>query len=111
MLAVSALITPLQKASTTVSILFPTLASSPPIVNTILTMLRRWLSGKNIFTPDQKYLHHCLLDSGISRRQVVMMMYFLSALFGSPGIRLILKRNETVGWFLVLLTGFGLAWW
>ncbi len=111
MLAISALVAPLQKASTAVAILVPILASGLPIFDTILTMLRRWLNGKNLLAPDRGHLHHLLLDAGIKHREVVIGMYLLSAFSGSIGIALLLERNKNFGIILVVLTGFALVWW
>jgi UDP-GlcNAc:undecaprenyl-phosphate GlcNAc-1-phosphate transferase len=111
LLAISALIAPLQKATTAVAILVPILAFGLPICDTAITLLRRWLSGKNILSPDRGHLHHLFLDAGISHRQVVIGMYCMSAFSGSIGVAITLKRNPIIGCFLVVLTGFAVAWW
>jgi len=43
-----------------------------PILDTTLAILRRGLRGLPIFRPDRRHLHHHLLQTGMSRRRVVL---------------------------------------
>src|SRR5690606_4294420 len=64
-LATCSVAAPQQKASTTVSLLVPMLALGLPLFDPLLTILRRWLGRRSIFTADRGHLHHRLLDSGL----------------------------------------------
>jgi UDP-GlcNAc:undecaprenyl-phosphate GlcNAc-1-phosphate transferase len=63
------------------SLLIPSVAFTLPLADTALTVLRRTLSGRPLFSPDRKHIHHKLLDKGLSQRQVVGVLYGVSAGF------------------------------
>jgi len=54
-----------------------------PILDVIWVILRRLFYHKKIAFADRKHLHFRLLDIGLTQRQAVLLMYFLTALFGS----------------------------
>jgi UDP-GlcNAc:undecaprenyl-phosphate GlcNAc-1-phosphate transferase len=111
LLACSALLAPLQKASTGVALLIPILATGLPIMDTSITIIRRFMKQKKIFTPDRGHIHHLLLDSGISHRRVVIGLYLVSMLFGSLAILIVLNRNRVVGVTLLGAVLFGSILW
>jgi UDP-GlcNAc:undecaprenyl-phosphate GlcNAc-1-phosphate transferase len=110
-LATSALISPHQKASTSVTMLVPVLAAGLPVFDTSLTMLRRFLNDKGIFTPDRGHLHHVLLDAGISHRRVVIGLYTISFVFGSVAIAVVLNRSRFTGVALIVVSMAGFLFW
>lgn len=71
-----------QKASTAVAVAIPILAFGLPVVDTGVSIARRFLSRKPIFQGDREHIHHMLLDRGWSQRRVVLVLYGVSALFG-----------------------------
>src|SRR6185436_1266595 len=71
-----------QKASTAVAVAIPVLAFGLPVVDTVVTIGRRLLSGKPIFQGDREHIHHMLLARGWSQRRVVLALYTVSAAFG-----------------------------
>jgi UDP-GlcNAc:undecaprenyl-phosphate GlcNAc-1-phosphate transferase len=71
-----------QKASTAVAVAIPILAFGLPVVDTGVTVARRLLSGKPIFTGDREHIHHMLLARGWSQRRVALSLYAVSAGFG-----------------------------
>jgi UDP-GlcNAc:undecaprenyl-phosphate GlcNAc-1-phosphate transferase len=54
-----------------------------PILDVIWVILRRLFYHKKVFFADRKHLHFRLLDIGLTQRQAVLLMYFLTAFFGS----------------------------
>ncbi len=110
-LAVSGLFAPVQKVSTSIALLVPILAIGLPIFDTLLTMLRRFISNRKVFSPDRGHLHHILLDAGISHRRVVIGLYAISCLLGSLSLVIVLKRNRDVGYFLVAASLVGSFFW
>lgn len=67
-------------AAFAVPVLVPALVLAVPFVDTIWTILRRVRSGKAVFSPDKKHLHHRLIAIGHSHRRAVLIMYYWSAL-------------------------------
>ena len=106
-LSVVGLLAPMQKASTGIAFLVPVLALGVPIADTLLTIIRRAIRRKQIFSPDRSHLHHILLDSGISHRKVVVGIYAICCLLCSAALVLVLHRNREVGYYLV---GVSVVW-
>ena len=71
-----------QKASTAVAIAIPIFAFALPVVDTAITIGRRFVSRKPIFQGDREHIHHMLLARGWSQRRVALSLYGVSALFG-----------------------------
>jgi UDP-GlcNAc:undecaprenyl-phosphate GlcNAc-1-phosphate transferase len=71
-----------QKASTAVAVAIPIFAFALPVVDTVVTIGRRFVSGKPIFQGDRGHIHHMLLSRGWSQRRVALSLYAVSALFG-----------------------------
>lgn len=59
-----------------------------PILDTAWVIIRRLLTHYSPFSADRKHLHFRLLDLGLSHRQAVLFLYFLSASFGASAIYL-----------------------
>jgi UDP-GlcNAc:undecaprenyl-phosphate GlcNAc-1-phosphate transferase len=80
-----------------------------PILDSIWMVVYRWMMGYRILHADRGHLHHRLLDLGLSQRQVVVLYYSVSALFGAfallvPSEARLLKLGA-LGVLVVLLTG------
>lgn len=71
-------------------ILLPLAVLVIPIVDLVLTALRRMLKGKSPFVADRTHLHDQLLDRGHSHRGVVLILYAWTALACGFGISLML---------------------
>ena len=110
-LAVSALLGPHQKASTGIGLLIPILASGLPIFDTLLTVFRRAINHRSVFSPDRGHLHHVLLDSGISHRRVVIGLYSVSLIFCSTALLLVLNRRRGLGFSLIAFSLIGCLIW
>src|SRR5208337_3768507 len=70
-----------QKAPTVIAVAIPVVSFGLPILETALSVLRRYLSGRPVFTADREHIHHKLLQRGLSQRQVVIILYGVSAVF------------------------------
>jgi UDP-GlcNAc:undecaprenyl-phosphate GlcNAc-1-phosphate transferase len=53
-----------------------------PLVDTGYTIVRRIMAGKSPVWGDRKHLHHKLLDTGLSKKQVVYLYWASTALLG-----------------------------
>lgn len=100
--AVSALGT--VKSAATIALVVPIVALGLPIMDTAFAIIRRFNSGKPIFKPDKGHLHHRLLAMGLSQKQVVLLMYVISACLGVSAILLTeASVYSAVGIFMLLL--------
>ena len=96
----------MQKASTAVAVAIPILAFGLPVVDTSVTIARRFLSGKPLFKGDREHIHHKLLARGWSQRRVAFVLYGVSAAFG---LLAMLFVNSGNGLTAVILFVLGVA--
>jgi len=99
-----------QKAPTFVAVAIPVVSFGLPILETLLSILRRLMSGRPIFTADREHIHHKLLQMGFSHRQVVIVLYAVSAVFAMLSLFLLWPTGSTVGLVLAVVgTGIWLG--
>lgn len=91
-------------------LLVPLIALTVPIMDTLLAIIRRKLSGVPIFSPDKNHLHHRLLAKGLTQKQVVLIIYALTAFFSCFAL-LVIHLSVWMGILLALIALFlFLAW-
>lgn len=91
-----------QKAPTFVAVAIPVVSFGLPILETSLSILRRLISGRPIFTADRDHIHHKLLQLGFSHRQVVIVLYAVSAMFAMLSLFLLWPTGSTLGLVLAV---------
>jgi UDP-GlcNAc:undecaprenyl-phosphate GlcNAc-1-phosphate transferase len=92
------------KSRTIVALALPTLALGLPIFDTIFSIIRRYLKRRGIMSPDRGHLHHILLNMGLHHRQVVIIMYVLTAIASGMGMFMMLTKDVgTVAIFFSVL--------
>jgi UDP-GlcNAc:undecaprenyl-phosphate/decaprenyl-phosphate GlcNAc-1-phosphate transferase len=89
------------KSAVAFSIAVPILALGIPIYDTLFAMIRRKINGKPIMAPDRGHLHHRLLDMGLTQKQVVAIMYIISAILGTFSI-IAMEINPQKSYFVLL---------
>ncbi|MGJ7922723.1 glycosyltransferase family 4 protein [Neobacillus sp. LXY-4] len=70
------------KNVTFISLVIPVIILGVPISDTFFAIVRRKLNKQPVSSSDKSHLHHCLLRSGFSHRQAVLLIYVMSAIFG-----------------------------
>ncbi len=99
-----------QKAPTFVAVAIPVVSFGLPILETLISVLRRLISGRPILTADREHIHHKLLQMGFSHRQVVIVLYAVSAIFAMLSLFLLWPTGSTVGLVLAVVgTGIWLG--
>jgi len=99
-----------QKAPTFVAVAIPVVSFGLPILETLLSILRRLIGGRPIFTADREHIHHKLLEMGFSHRQVVIVLYAVSAMFAMLSLFLLWPTGSTLGLVLAVVgTGIWLG--
>jgi hypothetical protein len=78
-----------------------------PILETSLSILRRLISGRPVFTADREHIHHKLLQHGLTHRQVVIVLYAVSAMFALLSLFLLWPTGSSLGLVLAVL-GIGI---
>ena len=86
-----------QKAPTFVAVAIPVVSFGLPILETLLSIVRRLISGRPIFSADREHIHHKLLQMGFSHRQVVIVLYAVSGMFAMLSLFLLWPTGSTLG--------------
>ncbi|HCR35571.1 hypothetical protein A2130_02525 [Candidatus Woesebacteria bacterium GWC2_33_12] len=76
-----------------------------PLIDTSYTVLRRIISGKSPVWGDRSHLHHKLLDSGFSKKQVSQVYWSLTSILGV----LALNLNSTYKLYTIIGVAFVLG--
>lgn len=100
-----------RQASTLDSIIVPVVSFALPLTDVVLSLLRRFLSGHSIFGADREHIHHKLLELGLTQRQVVWVLYAISALCAVLSLFLLNPSVVVlvpVGAILLMIAFFGL---
>ena len=92
-----------QKSPTTIAVAIPVVSFGLPILETVLSMLRRFISGRPVFTADREHIHHKLLQRGLTHRQVVIVLYAVSGLFALLSLFLLWPTGSTLGLVLAVI--------
>ncbi|PLR78259.1 undecaprenyl-phosphate alpha-N-acetylglucosaminyl 1-phosphate transferase [Bacillus sp. V3-13] len=70
------------KNVTFISLIIPIIILGVPISDTFFAIVRRLVNRQPLSAPDKSHLHHCLLRTGFSHRQTVLLIYSMSAILG-----------------------------
>jgi len=91
------------KAPTIIAVAIPVVSFGLPILETALSIVRRYISGRPVFTGDREHIHHKLLQQGLSHRQVVIILYGVSAVFAMLSLFLLWPASPMLGLVLAVL--------
>jgi hypothetical protein len=61
------------------------------------------ISGRPVFTADREHIHHKLLQHGMTHRQVVILLYGVSAVFAMLSLFLLWPTGSSLGLVLAVL--------
>jgi UDP-GlcNAc:undecaprenyl-phosphate/decaprenyl-phosphate GlcNAc-1-phosphate transferase len=107
------------KITTGFALLLPILALGLPIMDTLLSMLRRILrpapapspDGKkeiskfgSMFQPDRSHIHHKLISKGFSHRNAVLVLYMVSCGLGLAAFAITMVNNF-IGSIILMAVG------
>jgi UDP-GlcNAc:undecaprenyl-phosphate/decaprenyl-phosphate GlcNAc-1-phosphate transferase len=91
------------KSQVGAAMLIPVVALGIPVFDTILSPVRRFILGKEMFKPDKGHIHHKLVGMGLSTKRVVWTIYGISFCLCILSVALVNVRDEQAGLFLILL--------
>ena len=92
-----------QKSPTILAVAIPVVGCGLPVLETGLSVLRRFLNSKPLFRADREHIHHKLLALGLSQRQVTVMLYGVSAFFAAVSLLLLNHSGKTLGLLMVVV--------
>lgn len=93
------------KSATTIAVAVPVLALGVPIFDTTFAIIRRLVNKRPIMEADKGHLHHRLLDQGLSQKQTVLVLYFISTLLGGSAI-IIAKTNIMTAYLVIAAVSY-----
>jgi UDP-GlcNAc:undecaprenyl-phosphate GlcNAc-1-phosphate transferase len=94
-----------QKSATVLGIAAPLMALSIPLLDTALSIARRYLRQRPIFEADHGHIHHRLLDRGLTPRRVALLLYAAGALAAVLSLLQSTVENGAGGLIIALFFG------
>jgi UDP-GlcNAc:undecaprenyl-phosphate GlcNAc-1-phosphate transferase len=94
-----------EKSVTLVALTAPLLAVSVPLVDVLVSMLRRFLRNRPIFQPDRGHIHHKLLERGFTTKGAVLTMYGICGLLAIVSLLVNAVHNSFTGLIIILCCG------
>ncbi len=98
-----------QKSPTLIAIVVPILALGLPILDMLMTIARRFLERRSLFSADRGHIHHRLLDRGLTHRRSVLSLYLVSIAFTIVALIAYVGRSWQIGFALFALTAVLIA--
>ena len=92
------------KTSTLVTIAVPLVSFGLPLLETLLSVLRRFINGSRLFDADKEHIHHKLLEKGLTHRQVVVTLYAISAMCVLLSLLLLYPAKLAI-WIVLFILG------
>ena len=94
----------LFKLHAIITFFVPLLALALPLADTIFAFFRRILHGQSPFKADKGHFHHRLLAIGLNQKQVVAVLYGISAVLGLLAV--LMAGNSVAVKIICLVTAF-----
>jgi UDP-GlcNAc:undecaprenyl-phosphate GlcNAc-1-phosphate transferase len=92
-----------QKRGTAVAILIPIVSLGLPIMDTLLAMARRFVSGRSMFRADREHIHHRLLAMGFTHRRAVILLYALCMFLGTVAVAMTFANSAQQALLLLVV--------
>lgn len=67
-----------HKATAIVTVMIPIIAFSFPLMDMVYAVLRRYYRGIYLGEPDREHIHHKLLEKGMSKKKVLVLLYIIN---------------------------------
>lgn len=94
-----------QKSATLLGMTAPIVALAVPLLDTALTIARRFLRGQSFYKADRGHIHHRLLDRGFTPRKVALLLYSAAGLAAVLSVLLSVLQNHFSILVIILFCG------
>lgn len=84
------------KGPATIALAAPIALMTIPILDTLLAITRRKLTGRSIYSTDRGHLHHCLQRHGLSNRRALVLVAILCMVTVIGAFASLVLSNELV---------------
>ncbi len=92
-----------MKTSATVAITVPAVVMSLPMLDTLLAIVRRKLTGRCLCAADREHIHHRLLERGMSQWQALGLIGGLCLVTSGAAAAASIYRHDVLAWITVVL--------
>ena len=90
------------KGGTFITLVIPIIILFVPIMDTLIAIVRRKLSGKRISDPDKNHLHHTLMRTWkLGQRETVLIIYGITIMFSFAAYLFVV--DEVLGLILLCI--------
>ncbi len=95
-----------QKSATALGLTAPLMALAIPLLDTSLSIARRYITNQPIFSPDRGHIHHRLLDRGFTPRRVALLLYGACGLAAAFSLVTSVSETYMAGPVVVIFCAF-----
>lgn len=92
----------MDKSTTMLGLTAPLLTMAVPLLDTLLSIARRWVAQQPILEGDRSHVHHRLVQLGLTPRNAVLLLYGIAATGALVGLLLANLRQKHVDGLVVL---------
>ncbi len=92
-----------EKSTTLIGMTAPLMILAVPLLDVGLAVVRRFVSGKPIFTGDRGHIHHRLLSKGLTPRRLVLVIYGICGVCALASLLMTVNSNRNRGFVIVLV--------
>jgi UDP-GlcNAc:undecaprenyl-phosphate GlcNAc-1-phosphate transferase len=92
-----------SKATAMATMMVPIIAFSLPLMDMFYAVLRRFYRGVDLGEADREHIHHKLLEKGLTKRKVLLILYSLNIGLLLLVLLLVRKQLNVDFWGLVLI--------
>lgn len=92
-----------MKTSATVAITVPAVVMSLPMLDTLLAIVRRKLTGRCVYAADREHIHHRLLERGLSQWQALGLIAGLCLVTSGAAVAASIWRHDVLAWVTLML--------
>jgi UDP-GlcNAc:undecaprenyl-phosphate/decaprenyl-phosphate GlcNAc-1-phosphate transferase len=94
-----------QKSATVLGITAPLMALCIPLLDTVLSIARRFLGKRPIFEADHGHIHHRLLARGLTPRRVALLLYGVGGMAAALSLLQSTAKGGAGGFIIALFCG------
>jgi UDP-GlcNAc:undecaprenyl-phosphate GlcNAc-1-phosphate transferase len=92
-----------EKSTTLLGLTAPLLVLAVPLLDVGIAILRRFITGRPIFTADRAHIHHKLLLRGLTPRRLVLVIYGICGICATASLLLTVNQNRNRDFVIVLV--------
>jgi len=92
-----------MKTSATVAVTVPAVVMTLPMLDTLLAIVRRKMTGRRLDAADREHIHHRLLERGMSQWQALALIGGLCLVTSGAAMAASIYRHDVLAWITVVL--------